>query len=226
MYMKERPIADSSLKDYRGRLQPPLRNSRGNFYRSVIQAGYYELVEGTPGYYAFTQNYTVLSLLFVSDTPVLMHWQTWFEADAAPSFPATNYHEFGTLFGDPTYAGVSGWLTADDLGIHYPGRAMRGTLVGSGIKVAGFLTSNLITNRTEQLTGQTPLMKFEAVCQSGVIAGGYNYDSDYPPAAVGRREIVLKASDYTAAMKAAGDVFTVAGTTYEIVGLFAQYIPT
>jgi len=227
--IKDRLLSSSSLEDYRGRKTPPLKNSRGNYYRSAFGgARYMYLNGGVPTNYAFTQNYDVFTMLFMSDKPVLMH--AWSSYAAVPAtYPATNYHELMRLFGDPTDIGVTPMLTVDVAEDHLPGRIVRGTSVPNGVDVQGFLTFNEIQTRGELLAGEECTLILSAMADSGVIAGPWNYIASAAPR-VGlywSSPIVLRGTDYTQAMRDAGDllIYTVGGVVqrYEIVGIFNEH---
>ena len=220
---------DDSLTDVRQRQPNPVVNSLGNYRRSVIaNAMFVYDNSGTWEYYAFTPGggASIKCLLFMNGSVILMDPRTIYPADAGVTYQI-DLAEDMRLNANVENGTQVITTTQSEL---EEGEQVYGTTPTAGVPVFGQYTIMQLIERTEGLAGATPEVELRsAISNSGVLSGELNYFGTLDEVAQDRRQVIMREADYTQAMRDAGDrlIVTQGGTelSWQIVGLFAEYIP-
>lgn len=215
-------VENSSLIPERERQAPPWKRPRGNYNDSEIWAALSELSGADVVVSSHTAGHYVGILLFMQDYPITTRGQSFYTAFDSPS--ALNFDDYveflvsiGNLAGNLI-------ITPDDASIDLFEQATGPTLTNL-VQIQGYYVYGVILDRTITLAAAAvnPTYKVRATSEAASVDGAPHFlgaaNADYTP-------IILLESDYTAAMRAASNIYTVGTLRYEIVGLWASEAPT
>ncbi len=187
-------------------------------------------------------------LLFLADFPASLkatsqYLLNRYDTDDATTFivlPQEDFSEVAENFGgnavpwDLLWAALAGVVPAGGADLGQPVRGA--TLTNALPQVAGYTVQITPVDRSILTAGaaahDADSIRLECTCQGGVIDGrGNGTISEYRGAGTVspvtganyplRAAVILRENQYTAAMRAAGNILAVAGAVVQIVGIFA-----
>jgi len=217
-------LEHNSLLNVQGRRRPANLTERGNWKDSDFLCPFVWVTGGAIAFWEFNLATTTVirTVVFTNDAVIYSRMTTLYGTSTTPfASVETGYIE------EPTYnhGDAAGNLVVTPVDtVLAPGQAIKGPTVTNAVDVTGYLLRTSLKDRSIE-ADQTPLdpigklmIRAKSAVTEGSTVTGHTTDGVVP--------IILWEPDYTQVMFDADNLFTLAGTNYRVVGIFAQVLPT